>query len=179
MKKLIILLGLFLFLTNNSVGQDIKEKTSKIDQFVSKTGAIIKFIDYELPKLKFKTGIAESKVRKLISGGEVGYFHQISIKGKYKNKTASIAYEDILEMLKAIQVLKKEALGDSQLNPDYLENKFITEDGFQLGYYVSKGKLGWYVVLDKYGSDNTLFLNDPSNIENAFQEAKTKIEGLK
>ena len=28
-------------------------------------------------------------------------------------------------------------------NPDYLENRFVTNDGFEIGYYVSKGKANW------------------------------------
>jgi len=65
------------------------------------------------------------------------------------------------------------------LNPDYLENKFVTEDGFQLGYYVSYRKLKWYLVLEKYGSDNTIFINSVSFIEDSFSKARQKIEEIK
>lgn len=34
--------------------------------------------------------------------------------------------------------LKAEVEKDIAANPDYLENKFVTVDGFQVGYYVSK-----------------------------------------
>jgi len=60
-----------------------------------------------------------------------------------------------------------------------LENKFITTDGFQIGYYVSKGKSTWYIRLEKYGSDNTLFFNSVLGIEQSMENAKTKIDELK
>ena len=160
-------------------GQNTKEANTKMDVFASKTGVIIKFVDYSLPNLSLTYGAAETKVRKLISGGDIGYFYQVSYKGQYDTKTASIAYEDLLEVIKAIQTLRNELAADQSSNPDYLENKFVTDDGFQLGYYVSSGKVKWYLVLEKYGSGNTVFINDVTTIETAFNGAKLKIETLK
>lgn len=98
---------------------------------------------------------------------------------KYGNSTASIEYSDLLEVIKAFNSLKSEVENDVNTNPDYLENKFITEDGFQLGYYVTKGKATWSIKLEKYGSDKTLFIKDLEEIESNFIEAKNKIEELK
>ena len=56
--------------------------------------------------------------------------------------------------------MKTEVDNDVATNPDYLENKFVTSDGFQIGYYVDQGKTKWYLKLEKYGSDNTIFIND-------------------
>lgn len=182
MKKLLFALSLIL-LTSSLYAQDAKDvqqTTTKMDVFASKTGTIIKFIDYSLPNLKlYLGGIAETRIRKLVSGTEVKYFYQISYESKYDTKTASIAYEDLLEVIKAIEPLKNSSKGDIELNPDYLENKFVTEDGFQLGYYVSKGKINWYLKLEKYGSSNTIFPSDFESIESAFNSAKQKIDELK
>lgn len=182
MKNLLFTIGLIL-LTSNLFAQDAKDvqqATTKMDVFASKTGTIIKFIDYSLPNLKlYLGGIAETRIRKLVSGTEVKYFYQISYEGKYDTKTASIAYEDLLEVIKAIEPLKNSSKEDIELNPDYLENKFVTEDGFQLGYYVSKGKINWYLRLEKYGSGNTIFPSDFDSIESAFNSAKQKIDELK
>ena len=62
---------------------------------------------------------------------------------------------------------------------DYLENKFITEDGFQVGYYVSKGKVSWYMQLENYGSGNTAFIKNYDTLINTFKLGKEKIEELK
>lgn len=68
---------------------------------------------------------------------------------------------------------------DISANPDYMENKFVTVDGFQIGYYVTSGKANWYLKLEKYGSDNTLFVDGGENIETALTDAKNKIDELK
>mgnify|MGYP006145156561 CR=1 FL=1 len=181
--KHLLLISLFITLSATSVfsqdAKDVKKEATKMDAFASKTGVIIKYIDYNLPNLKLTYGVAETKIRQLYSGQEIGYFYQISKEGKYDTKTASIAYEDLLEVIKAITSLKNQAASDKALNPDYLENKFVTDDGFKLGYYLSNGKLAWYLVLEKYGSGNTIFIKDVSEIELAFNSAKQKIEKLK
>jgi uncharacterized protein with ParB-like and HNH nuclease domain len=116
---------------------------------------------------------------------EVGYSRLLSAhfikSGQYSTNTASIEYSDLLEVIKALKTLQSEEPKDVASNPDYLENKFITVDGFEVGYYVDKGKSTWYLKLEKYGNDNnTLFIKDgSSNIETAFNDAKTKIEELK
>jgi hypothetical protein len=170
---------LIIFFSALAFAQDVKERATKFDQFTSKTGTTVKFIDYHLPDLELNYGAAESKVRKLISGNEARLFYVISKSGEYSTKTAAIAYDDLLEILKALNKLKMESSSDVASKPDYLENKFVTVDGFQIGYFVSKGKVQWYAVLDKYGSDNTLFLKNVSAIESAMSSAKSKIESLK
>lgn len=76
--------------------------------------------------------------------------------------------------------MKSDEEKDIASNPDYLENKFTTVDGFQVGYYVDKGKSMWYLKLEKYGSDNnTLYLRDGDIIETAFNDAKAKMDEMK
>ncbi|TKG94116.1 hypothetical protein EYV94_15310 [Puteibacter caeruleilacunae] len=177
--KILFLLLSIIMLTSSLYAQDVKKQATKMDEFASQTGVILKFVDYSLPKLKLTLGVAETKVRKLIKGGEARYFYQISYNTKYGTKTASIAYEDLVEVVKALSSLKSEMDADKNANPDYLENKFVTEDGFQVGYYVSAGKVKWYLVLERFGSGNTVFINSAETVESAFNEAKAKIEELK
>lgn len=166
-------------MTSGVFCQEQKEQKSKMQEFVSKTGTILKFEDYKLPNVKLSYAVTESKIRKIISGSEEKMFFQISKKGKYGDKTASIAYEDLLEVQKALLNLKTQTETDMNTLSDYLENKFITEDGFEIGYYVSKGKITWYINLEKYGSDNTVFTKDYKVFENMFKSGKEKIEELK
>ncbi|WP_417859170.1 hypothetical protein [Xanthomarina gelatinilytica] len=168
------------FLVLGVFSQEKKEEQSKMLDFVSQTGVILKFEDYELPKVKLSYGIAESKIRKITSGDRQQYFLQISKKGEYDTKVASIAYEDLLEIIKALSNLEKASQIDiTNSDSDYLENKFITEDGFQIGYYISKGKLVWYMKLERYGSGTTIFLKDYDSVKLAFTEGESKIEALK
>lgn len=181
MKKTLILLALLI--TTCTFSQDIKKESEKVktkmEQFASQSGVITKFTDTNLSNLKAGYTVAETRIRKLNSADNVKYFYQIEKPGKYGSSTASIEYSDLLEVIKAFNSLKSEVDNDVSNNPNYLENKFITEDGFQLGYYVSKGKATWYIKLEKYGSDKTLFIKDLGQIESNFTEAKNKIEELK
>ncbi len=153
---------------------------TKMDIFASKTGTIIKLTDFNLGGIKSSYGVkAETRIRKINSGDLEGYFYQIEKSGKYSNSTASIAYLDLIELIKALESLKGKEQADIIMNPDYLENKFVTEDGFQVGYYVSKGKSTWYLRLENYGSDKTIFIKDVEIIKMSFIEAKEKIDALK
>lgn len=178
------LLLVFLISLASVYAQDVKKEAetvkTKMDVFSSKTGIITKFTDTNLSGIKSSYGVrAETRIRIINSGNIEGYFYQIEKAGKYSNSTASIEYADLLELLKAMETLKLEESDDVVKNPDYLENKFITEDGFRVGYYVSKGKSVWYLKLEKYGSDSTLFVKDAETIINAFNEAKEMIDKLK
>ncbi|MBN4085035.1 hypothetical protein JYT89_01690 [Flavobacteriaceae bacterium AH-315-B10] len=178
MKKVITLI-FSLLIISVVFSQELKDQQSKMLDFVSKTGVIIKFEDYNLPNVKASYGYAQSKIRKITSGKEAKYFLQISKSGKYDTQTASIAYEDLLEVQKALINLKEQSVKDLLTTSDYMENKFVTDDGFQIGYYVSKGKIAWYMKLEKYGSDNTVFARDYEILNDAFRLGKEKIELIK
>ena len=181
MKKNTLLL--LLFVISNLSAQEVKKEAenvkTKMDAFISKTGAIVKFTDIKLQNIKGNYGGAESRIRKINSGTQSIYFYQIDKSGKYDNTVASIEYNDLIEVIKAIKLLKSDVEKDILGNPDYLENKFTTIDGFQVGYYVSKGKATWYLKLVKYGSDNTIFIESGDYLESIFIEGKSKIDDLR
>ncbi len=184
MKKIAVLSSVILLSVCFQLSaQDTKKETenvkTKMDVFTSKTGVITKFIDTKLPNLNSSYSSAETRVRKVKSGNNEAYFYQIEKEGKYGSSTASIEYSDLLEVIKAIKVLKNDVDEDIASDPDYMENKFTTVDGFQVGYFISKGKANWYISLEKYGSDKTLFFSDGEVIDTAFTNAKNKIDELK
>lgn len=178
------LIVLLFTLTINIYAQETKkelekEKT-KIDVFASKTGSIIKLTDYKLSSIKtLYGGLSETRIRKINSGSLVSYFFQIEKQGKYSTSTGSIEYSDLLEVIKATNSLKSEVEKDILTNPEYLENKFTTVDGFKVGYIINKGKITWFLQLEKYDSENTIFIENLETIEKIFEEAKNKIDELK
>lgn len=89
-----------------------------------------------------------------------------------------IEYSDLVEINKALAKLVGEVDADCAANPDYLENKFVTDDGFEIGYYVSKGKASWYLKLERY-SNSTVFIKNASELTNNFTAAQKKIEELR
>lgn len=183
MKKLYFLLCLLLATTltfSQEQKKELEKEKTKIDAFASKTGSIIKLSDYKLTGIKtLYGGLSETRIRKINSGSLVSYFFQIEKQGKYNTSTASIEQSDLLEVIKALNSLKTEVEKDIATNSDYLENKFTTVDGFKIGYMVNKGKVTWFLQLEKYGSDNTIFIENLETVEKSFEEAKNKIEELK
>jgi hypothetical protein len=180
--KKFLLAVILSFSITSAICQDVKKETetlqTKMDRFTSKTGAFSKLVDTKLPDLISNYSSAQTRIRKVVSGAQSIYFYQIEESGEYSNSTASIEYSDLLEVIKALNVLKVEGDKDATVNPDYLENKFTTVDGFQIGYYVSKSKIQWYIKLEKYGSKNTIFVKDFASVETAFSDAKVKIQEL-
>jgi len=159
--------------------KDVKHTTTKMEAFASKTGTITKFVDFKMPSLKlFLSEVAETRVRKVIVGNELKYFYLIEKQSKNASTTAAIEYYDLLEVIKDLAVLKSESASDRASKPDYLENKFVTPDGFQLGYYVSEGEGKWYMKFNQFGTDNTVFINDVQTIEISLMAAKNKIEEM-
>lgn len=179
MKKLQLILVSLLFIFHSCYSQEKEVQKTKIDEFSSATGEIIKYTDYEAETLSISYGVVKTKIRKFSISDNTKFFFQISKKGKYSTKKASIAYEDLLEVNKAINVLKASIISDEASNPSYFENKFVSDDGFQVGYYVSKGKASWYISLEKYGSDNSIFIKDLDNLESVLNDAIEKIKVLK
>lgn len=183
LKKSLIIVALSI-ISSSIFAQDVKKEAevvkTKMEAFASKTGIITKFTDFKLPNLKSTYGgSSETRIRKVNSGNTATFFYQIEKTGKYSNSTASIEYSDLLEVIKALKTLKADVEQDVTNNPDYLENKFTTIDGFKVGYFVNKGKASWYLQLEKYGSDNTLFIENGETIEIALNDAKIKIDELK
>ncbi len=182
MKKILSILTLLLFINSYSqvTDKEAEKERTKIDAFYSKTGSIIKITDYKVAGIKvLYNGLTKTRVRKIKSGTLITYFFQIEKIGEYSSSVASIEYSDLIEVIKALTPLKSEIEKDIASNSEYLENKFTTVDGFKVGYFVNKGKATWFMKLEKYGSDNTIYVENIETIEKTFEEAKNKIEELK
>lgn len=152
---------------------------TKTDDFISKTGTLIKNIDYIPSYLRTKYSNCNTKVRKITNGSNSSlYVYQITNESQNIKRVASIEYSDLIEIIKAFQILKSDAMKD-YLSENYLENRFVSKDGFQIGYFVSEGKLNWYIQLEKYSNtNNTILLDDISYLETSFLNARKKIEEL-
>ncbi|MCF2487495.1 hypothetical protein [Dyadobacter sp. CY347] len=177
---LVLLLSLLLASRFSVAQESVSQPATKLDKFTSKSGVIIKFEDYNLTGLAQQFGAsAETKIRKVHSGDDVKLFYLISNKTEYGLKVAAIASEDFTELSKALGTLQGQLVIDLQSKADYLENKYVTEDGFHLGYLIQKGKPTWYMRLEKYGSGGSIFLNQLTVIEDSFKLASTKLNELK
>lgn len=154
----------------------VEKKMTKFEEFSSKTGTIIRFEDYSLPKLQF----LETGIRVIEGNATKLYFYRMEKASTTTSsaKIAMIEYSDLVEINKALVQLQNSASTDISLKCDYLENKFKTVDGFEVGYYVDKGSATWFLKLERY-SNSTVFVRDKDAIVNGFKEAQNKIEELK
>lgn len=158
--------------------EDVK-KLTKFEEFTSKTGSIVKFVDVNMPRLGLTWGSLETGIRTIISTNKA-YFYRLE-KSETSSSTAKIAmieYSDLVEINKALTKLSSEVDADIASNPDYLENKFRTVDGFEVGYYINRGEANWYLKLERY-SNSTVFIKKQDALIEAFKNAEAKIEELK
>jgi len=157
------------------LGQEEKE-LSKMDKFVSNVGEIVRFEDYNLPEMVAYNEKLTNKIRIIVSGKEKGYFFILQKKDKYDTKTAAIAEDDLSDVISALNNLIEKSKNEKD-GPDYLENKFKTEDGFQIGY--AKGNsITWFITLESYGKSTVLF-DGYDGLLNGFSNAQAKIGMLK
>lgn len=179
MKKLICIAILSIFLMSNSYSQDEK---SKLETFSSKSGVIVKYVDQEIEAPNLRYGGIDTKIREIISGGETMHFLIITKPGEYSSKRAAIAKEDLAEVIKAFEELRRDSMDDIKLDAEeasYLENKFNTEDGYSVGYYMDENqKINWFFELEKYGSDDVVFISSAAEIEEFFTRAMKKINQM-
>lgn len=154
------------------------EVQTKFESFSSRTGVICRFRDYNLPRMNLnKTAdltIAIPSVRVLKLGPtEKQYFFHVEMAKEYHSDAATIGYSDFQEMLKAFDILESCEEEDSLEAPDYLENHFVTEDGFKVGYYISEGKTVWFMNLSRYGTNSSLYMTK-SSLKSVLELAQAK-----
>ena len=102
MKKLIILLAMLLPLSVYAQQDDAKKQMTKFEEFTSKTGSIVKFVDVTLPRLSLSYGSLETGIRTIKSNSNA-YFYRLE-KGETSSSIARIAmieYSDLVEINKA------------------------------------------------------------------------------
>lgn len=181
MKKVLIILMLIIPFVCYSQNNEESKKLTKFEEFSSKTGSITKFVDVTMSNIpKSFMGSLEAGIRTIIGSQNNAYFYRIEEPETSRSVShiAMIEYSDLVEINKALDRLVSEVDSDIQSNPDYLENKFITEDGFQIGYYVSKGKANWFMKLERY-SASTVFVKNAEVVTTVLKDAQSKIEELK
>lgn len=173
MKKLVFVL---MFLGLLIIGLAAEEKQlTEVEQFLSRTGKIIRFNEYSLGRLCMDTNVS---VRKIESEGEVLYACIITKNnGDYGDATAFILEEDLNEILSVLEILKKQSIEDEG-KKQYIENKFITNDGFRIGYYTTKGKIQWFMKLERFASRSSIWPK-LDKIESLLKQAKEKIAEIK
>lgn len=182
MKKLLLLIALMMPMASFAQGEEKKDKTT-FEKFTSSIGSIVKFIDYKMPVLETSYERAQVTVRKVTNNNSSQCFLKIEFTNYNKREySAFIAYEDVVELAKALEQLKTLAENDGTGDANYLENKFRTKDRLYLGYYIDKNKNGdkaptWFISLEGYTSSNLYFKSAEPLLE-TFNTAINKIKEI-
>jgi len=175
MKKTLILLSLLLF-TLSLVAQNTNKVESKLNDITSQRGVMIKFREYSMPLLNLQYGErAVFKIRKFVQKENDVFFLNI----KNGSASSAIPEEDLIAIIEAIKTLKLSLESDSLGSKEYLENKYITNEGIQIGYYVKGSRVSWFFKLGGYGSNNTLLIKKFSDLESLLNDVNTKIQEIK
>jgi hypothetical protein len=182
MKKIVCLGLTFLFLIMSSdlnAQQKIQPPKSKYDIFLSNKGMMIVIDYYELNTLASSYLLLDADVIRVESLKEVKYFYRLSFKGEHLEKSAFIAYDDLLEVLKSLKKLKILSEQDKSKSLEYRERIFVTNDGFKIGYYLKWMEQKVFVDLDDYQSDDIVVFDSFEPVIKSFEEAKNRIDQLK
>lgn len=185
MKKLLTLLTLMLMLPMVTFAQvQEKKPQTTFEKFTSSLGTMMKFVDYDLPDIKSKYAVANSSIRKVITNNETECFLNISFtNARNEEYSAYIAYNDVIELKKALDELKKQVVNDGTGDANYLENTFTTKDNLKMGYYIEKKKSTdkaptWVLNLEGFGSSSLIF-DDSSALSTLFDNAIQKLNAVK
>ena len=156
-------------------------RVTKYNAIDSRKGTIVKIVDKERDKIVTNDSWfgLKSAIRTCNIDGDNSYFLVIESHREEKiPRDVRIEYSDLVEVNKAFDKFFKEIDADCALNPDYLESKFITDDGFKIGYYVKKGKAHWFVDLD-IDSPGYIDLKKPHDFSKVLKDAQNEIEIMK
>lgn len=183
MKKVALLLC-FLILClpsfgNNSEQVDSTEHVSKrietkFDKYTSSHGVFSQFVEYKMPNFKLDgTYINEVTIRVYTNLQTKEKTCFLRIRSGYAYRIESIEYGDLIKIIEAIPKLKDLAANTEQQG-DYMQTIFISEDGFQIGWYMEKGKTTWAMTVD---SQLRKFKTN-YDFESAFIEIKDRMASL-
>lgn len=161
------------------------------------------FKDYPISTIDIQTDYSyiNTFVRKVNVDDEIRYYYVLKAVSKdtrisiTSTVVTMISYEDLKKINNALKSLLAKEENDWKAGLaeiHYVENKYVTESGFGIGYCIDNGRLEWFVELD-YGAINGWNLNDRVNridenkafsinngnvLENSFGKAQEKIESL-
>ena len=178
------------------------------------TAGLYSFVDYPISTIDIQSNeylgvdtyvrsYMNTFVRKVDAGDAIQYYYVLKVYQVVSKEIHSslkpvfvtmVSYEELEKINIALKELlaEEDALwGKGPSSIDYVEKKYVTADGLEIGFCVDKGKLEWFVEADYYGTINgwnlkeriinnkAFSVNNGSLLEDGFQKAQMKINGLK
>ena len=172
-KKLLFIV--FVLSSFLAFSQHDDEKLSNYEKAISHTGKVIKSISYSLPDLAVKFVYpATASIKQLIIAGDTSVYFLLRHKGKYSTTTSALSFKELKDFLNSLDYLISESVKDAKNDSVYIENKYKTDDGFVVGYFISDGAVNWFVSIGKYKSE-TLYLKNIQDLRRLLESAKQKM----
>jgi hypothetical protein len=153
--------------------EDPKSPLTNFDEFVAKHSGFVKIEDFTLTRMILQLSYGETRVRKVSAKGESKIYYQVT-SGQY---IGSVESDEFMQLIAAYKDLKAMSANDTKDSHDYLENKYVDRGGLEIGYVVEKKRVTWFIRPHKL-SPRTLFLKDPSTMEDSLAEAIIKIQQI-
>ncbi len=158
--------------------QEMSRPKSAYEKFLSNKGTMITKDFYLMPELDSADQKVEAKVVKLTSAKGSQFFYSLSIKAQYGDKSAIIAKEDLTEISKALITIINQSKQESTMELEYRERYFETNDGFKIGYYQIGTNQTFFIDLNGYQSDDTVYFAGFRKLELAISQAIVRISEL-
>jgi hypothetical protein len=141
-------------------------------------GYLEREVRYEFPNTILSVGTAKSYIRALAYQNEIKYSLGININNANTlNNTVFLSYEELVEIIKAINVINMKSNSDLSKNYDYVDNRHVLSSDVIVGCLVDNQILNWYFNY----LDNLVFKLYFTSFDQAlkfFQRAKDKIDVL-
>jgi len=180
-KKYILGALLLILIPGISNAQQKDTLKTKMDQLLSTTGKIIKISDYALPTIQSDQGDVYPSIRIFESNGKSHFFYRLSKSNHNVLKETFIAEEDLIKIIKVLNSLKQSVEIDKNAKSYYMEKKFVTIDGFEIGYDVkgSNKNLTWFMTLKQIEIKTKIYFVDFEIIDKSLKAANIRIKDLK
>ncbi|MBO0933645.1 hypothetical protein [Fibrella aquatilis] len=188
MKLFTFTLLLFTFCLNAAFCQQAENpdnEKSSLERFLSRNGEMILLTDYKLPNMNLGlSGVAEAKIRRASIATETKFYYALSKERQFSSMNWFIEYSDLLEIIKAVAVLKSGFADAVKGEAFYKENRFATKDGVRVGYFIEDGKAKWFITADRnintpiFKLAGTVLFNEVALLEKTLFEGRHKIEEL-
>jgi hypothetical protein len=195
--KQIIILAIAFFAALPLTAQHTHNVQTKKERMLSETQTHLKYADKDLPRFDM-IGIflPRTKVRKVDNKKETMYFYLIEtqeatadiegklmgslnkkIGGKEKVDWQWIEASDVVAINAALAKFKVESEKDKTAGNSYVEQTYVTSEGFYVGYRVADSMVTWFIKMGP--EDPELFSRTGENFFEAFANAQKEIEALK
>ena len=155
--------------------------------FVSENGAIVRREVVRLDDLKLMGSLfgpitLETGIEKVSIGDKTEFYYNIVGYYNYRFYDAHIPRNQLKQVIDALDVMLKQSAEDKKMTNKSINNYFVTDDDFYIGYRTGKvGKntyLRWYVGLERYGLISEFEFWKEVDFFKAAKSMKTAYESL-